>query len=124
MKSEIIRRQFESLSDEAEKFLPVRRTDVSLEDDERKIIIDAKFYRAAMTENYSREKIKSANLYQLFSYLLNQRAAHEKTPAAAGILLYPTVERDYDSDFRFENRPISIKTVNPNTNRKNIARRL
>ena len=124
VKSETIRWRFSSLSEESGKFLPVMRTDVSLENDARKVIIDAKFYRETLAENYSREKIKSANLYQLFSYLLNQRTADERTRTATGILLYPTTGKDYDLNFKFENHPISIKTVNLNKNWKNIHRRL
>lgn len=124
VKSEQIRWKFENLSEDGERFLPVMRTDISLLNRTRKIIIDAKFYRETMAESYSREKIKSANLYQLFSYLLNQRGDDPRTRNAAGILLYPTIEKDYDLDFKFENHPISIKTVNLNANWRTIAARL
>ncbi len=124
VKSETIRWQFQSLEEESEKFLPVMRTDVSLTNNERKIIIDAKFYRETFAENFSREKIKSANLYQLFSYLINQRTTDTRTQNAAGILLYPTIETDYDLDFRFESHRISVKTVNLKSHWKNINRRL
>ncbi len=124
VKGEQIRWQFENLSEAAEKFLPVMRTDISLTSSERKIIIDAKFYRETLTKNYSSEKIKSANLYQLFSYLLNQRSTDKRTQSTTGILLYPTIEKDYDLDFKFENHLISIKTVNLNANWRIISKRL
>lgn len=53
-------------------------TDISLENEEKKIIIDAKYYKETMTVNYDKERIRSSNLYQLFSYLLNQQDGSEK----------------------------------------------
>lgn len=43
---------------------------------------------------------------------------------ATGILLYPTIERDYDLDFKYDNHKIQIRTVNLDTNWKNISTRL
>ena len=77
-----------------------------------------------MTKNFDKERIKSSNLYQLFSYLLNQQDGSEKTKTATGILLYPTVEKDYDLDFHYKNHKIQIRTVNLNTNWRNISTRL
>lgn len=125
VKSETISWRFSGLSDDAERYLPAMITDVSLQNARRKIIIDAKFHRETLTENYGRTRIKSTNLYQLFSYLINQRNdADARTISAAGILLYPTIEKDYDLDFQFEKHRISIKTVNLNANWKSIERRL
>jgi len=74
--------------------------------------------------NYNKERIKSANLYQLFSYLLNQQNQDSKTMNAKGILLYPTVENDYNLEFKYNNHHIQILTINLNTNWRNISRRL
>ena len=99
-------------------------TDITLENDEEKIIIDAKFYRETMTFNYDKAKIKSANIYQLFSYLLNQQDGKLKTQNATGILLYPTIDTEYDLSFRYNEHKIQIKTINLNTNWRNISSRL
>ncbi len=124
VKSEQIRWKFENLSENGEKYLPIMRTDISLTNETRKIIIDAKYHRETLTENFSREKIKSANLYQLFSYLLNQRGADEKSQNATGILLYPTIEKEYDLEFQYQSHQIFIKTVNLDMNWKKIETRL
>ena len=92
--------------------------------DEEKIIIDAKFYRETMTLNYDKERIKSANLYQLFSYLLNQQGINVKTHNATGILLYPTIETDYNLNFKYNEHKIQIRTINLNSNWRNISSRL
>jgi 5-methylcytosine-specific restriction enzyme subunit McrC len=109
---------------ELKDFLPIMQTDITLENQSSKIILDAKFYRETMVVNYDKEKIRSANLYQIFSYLLNQEDGSERAQTASGILLYPTIEQDYDLDFRYKNHRISIRTVNLNTNWKAIEKRL
>jgi len=124
VKREIIKWQFEKSGDESLQYLPQMETDISLESDTEKIIIDAKYYSETMTINYDKEKIKSANLYQLFSYLLNQESIDPKTQNATGILLYPTIETDYNLAFQYGHHKILIRTVNLNTNWKNISLRL
>jgi 5-methylcytosine-specific restriction enzyme subunit McrC len=106
------------------KFLPLMQTDITLENDWTKIVIDAKFYKDTLKTNYSAEKIHSANLYQLFSYLIHQREKDEKTLTATGILLYPTIEQEYDLHFKFQSHSILVKTVNLNDNWRNIEKRL
>ena len=100
------------------------QTDITLENETAKIIIDAKFYKETLKTNYDAEKITSANLYQLFSYLLNRRNMDPKTKTATGILVYPTIEQDYDLHFCYRNHNVLIKTVNLNTRWQNIAERL
>lgn len=124
VKRETIKWQFQHQDIESYQYLPQMETDITLENEEQKIIIDAKYYSETMTTNYNRERIKSSNLYQLFSYLLNQRDGSEKTKKTTGILLYPTVEKDFDLDFQYKDHKIKIRTVNLNTNSKNISNRL
>ena len=123
VKKETIKWQFDT-DNESYQYLPQMETDITLENDSEKIIIDAKFYRETMTVNYDKERIKSANLYQLFSYLLNQEDGSSKTKNAKGILLYPTIETDYNLNFKYYDHNIQIKTVNLNSNWKNISSRL
>ena len=124
IKKETIKWQFASTDNESYQYLPQMETDITLENDTEKIIIDAKFYRETMILNYDKEKIKSENLYQLFSYLLNQEDSDSKTQNASGILLYPTIEADYDLQFQYNKHNIQIRTVNLNTNWKMIESRL
>lgn len=124
VKSEIINWQFQTDDLESLSFLPQMQTDITLENSHTKIIIDAKFYRQTMVSRFDTEKINSPNLYQLFSYLLNQQTDQIKTHKATGILLYPTTEKEYDLEYKFGLHPIHIKTINLNTNWKNIEDRL
>lgn len=124
VKKETIKWQFSQTDNEYDQYLPQMETDITLENDIEKIIIDAKYYHETMTLNYDKEKIKSANLYQLFSYLLNQEDNLLKTQTAKGILLYPTIENDYNLLFQYKQHSIQIRTINLNTNWKNISARL
>lgn len=124
VKKETIKWQFENTIYNNHQYLPQMETDITLENDENKIIIDAKFHRETMILNYDKERIKSANLYQLFSYLLNQEDSNLKTQRATGILLYPTIEKDYNLDFKYKDHKIQIRTINLNSNWKNISLRL
>lgn len=124
VKKETIKWQFENADNESSQYLPQMETDITLENDVEKIIIDAKLYRETMTVHYDKERIKSANLYQLFSYLLNQQDGSSKTQNATGILLYPTIETDYNLDFKYDKHEIQIRTINLNSNWRNISSRL
>jgi len=122
--SEIINWQFDEMQAEESQYLPQMKTDITLQNETEKIIIDAKYYSETMIVHYEKEKIKSVNLYQLFSYLENQETKELKTKNATGILLYPTIENDYNLNYKYKNHSIKIRTVNLNSNWKNIEYRL
>ena len=123
--SKLMSWQFEAVNNETDKsYLPQMKTDITIDTGTDKIIMDAKYYRETLASYYNSEKVKSVNLYQLFSYLLNQRDGSEKTEKATGILLYPTINEDYDLDYKYQNHPIQIKTVNLNMNWRLIEERL
>ena len=124
VKKETIKWQFNLTENEDYQFLPQMETDITLENDDKKIIIDAKFYRETMTLNYNKEKLKSANLYQLFSYILNQQDGSAKTQETTGILLYPTIETDYNLNFKYNEHNFQIRTINLNLNWRKISARL
>lgn len=124
VKKETIKWQFVIEDNESNMYLPQMETDITLENNDEKIIIDAKYYRETMILNYDKEKIKSSNLYQLFSYLLNQEDGSIKNQFATGILLYPTIESDYDLNYKYYNHQIQIRTIDLNSNWRNISARL
>jgi 5-methylcytosine-specific restriction enzyme subunit McrC len=124
VRREIIKWNFEEIDNLSHNYLPQMETDITLENETEKIIIDAKYYSETMALNYDREKIKSNNLYQLFSYLMNQEDGNTKSTNATGILLYPTIEKEYDLQFQYKQHNIQIKTLNLNTSWKNISKRL
>ena len=70
--SDSIRWKFESDDIEDLEMLPIMLTDITLKSNDRKIIIDTKFYKDAFATRYEKENINSSNLYQIFSYLKTQ----------------------------------------------------
>lgn len=121
---EIIRWRLTPDNKDDEQFLPRMETDVTLLSEEQKIIIDAKYYSQTMSTRYEANKIHSTNLYQLFSYLINQENGDQRTVNATGILLYPTIEATYDLHYRYGTHLVQIKTVDLNTNWQAISKRL
>ncbi len=117
--------QFEAIYSNHSDFLPSMLTDISLKSNEQEIIIDAKFYRETMSVYYGKKRIKSANLYQLFSYLLNQEDPEKPTTFnAKGILLYPTTQEEFNINYQYKTHPIAIKTINLNADWRSIRNRL
>ncbi len=121
---ENIRWQLDPVSESDRKYIPKMETDISLTSADRKIIIDAKYYRETMTVNFGAQKIRSGNLYQIFSYLINQRGEDIRSRRATGMLLYPTIIEEFDLAYSFESHPIHIKTLNLNAPWKSIDLRL
>ncbi|MBO5448344.1 MAG: 5-methylcytosine-specific restriction endonuclease system specificity protein McrC [Ruminococcus sp.] len=68
------------------QFLPKMKTDIVLTKGEKKLIIDAKYYSKAMVQNYSKDTLRSAHLYQIFAYVKNMDT--ENTGNVSGLLLY------------------------------------
>ncbi len=68
--------------------LPEMKTDISLIDrvNKQKIIIDAKYYADIFLKSFNTDKIRSAHLYQLFTYLNHSSDVY----LTRGILVYPT----------------------------------
>lgn len=124
VKKEKIKWQFTSTNESDIEYLPGMETDISLENESKKIIIDAKFYKDTLTTFYEKERLHSSNLYQLFSYLLNQQLSDSKTTCATGILIYPTILEEYNLSFKYHNHDIYVKTVNLNQNWAEIYKRL
>lgn len=67
-------------------FIPRMRTDIVLQDSDRTIVIDAKFYAETLTEHFVNASVRSNHLYQLFTYM-----HHVDTSArrVSGVLIYP-----------------------------------
>ena len=104
--------------------LPRMQTDISLESENRKIIIDTKYYREAFQNNYDVEKFRSSNLNQIYAYLKQVEYKDEKSTHAEGILMYPAVNSNIDFEGEIEGHKIRIMTLNLNQDWKLIKRDL
>ena len=94
--------------------LPKMQTDISLESANKKIIIDTKYYSEIFSEHFGVEKIREANLYQIFAYLKNIEKKSEKAKFSTGILLYPSINKDPDYRVNIQGHEIMIRTINLN----------
>ena len=115
VKSEHFDWAFETLTEGSSEFLPEMRTDISLMNDNRKIIIDTKFYKEALKKNQWGKRIINPNhLYQLTAYMNNTKVIEGQS--LEGILLYPTVDDDFDHQYsrRKDGKKISIKSIDLN----------
>lgn len=90
--------------------IPKMETDVTLVSEERKIILDAKFYHH--TVKGKSEKLIPENLFQLFAYLKNQENGSTLTRNCEGILLYAKSGPSLDLSFSLEAHAIKVKTIN------------
>lgn len=90
--------------------LPTMLTDTTLDAPDRKIIIDTKYYAAALRQRYDRQRLIAPHLYQLYAYLQNQRPAPGQ--ALEGILLYPATTQDVDLRYTLGGHPVRVVTLN------------
>jgi len=97
------------MAGETHQFLPKMQTDISIKINDRKLIIDAKYYKETLQKYYDSEKIHSQHLYQLFAYVKNQ-----ENELAEGILIYPTVQKSLSLAYTHEGHTIRIETLNLN----------
>ncbi len=112
VRRESISWQFESLTATDKNYLPSMQTDITISDGSKKVIIDTKYYSKTLTEYYDSEKIHSANLYQLFAYLLNQENTEDASSlSAGGMLLYARTTGELNQCYRYKSHHIHIRTI-------------
>lgn len=102
------------LDDGSTEFLPVMQTDITLEYQEKALIIDAKYYGHTMQKQFDKHTIHSGNLYQIFTYVKNRDK--ENTGNVGGMLLYAKTQESItpDSDLVIGGSKISVKTLDMN----------
>ena len=103
--------------------LPGMLTDVTVSWPGRKLILDCKFYREAMGTREGRQKLHSANLYQLVAYLKN-KARDPGWETVEGMLLYPAVRHDLDFSYRLLGHAVRIRSIDLDQGWQDIERDL
>ena len=109
----------EGTPDHQRSKLPRMEADVILEAPDRRIIMDAKYYRDTLGGRYG-GKLHSNNLYQLLAYLRNREATVASGPRHEGILLYPTVDAPVAVDVRLEGFSIRARSIDLAQHWRNI----
>lgn len=104
----------EPLEDSNMGLIPLMKTDIEIERQEEKIIIDAKYYKSAFTYGYDIKRFISNHMYQITAYLRKNINTKEKRKLR-GILIYPSNGYDfYEKFLSKEGYTIEFKTVNLN----------
>jgi 5-methylcytosine-specific restriction enzyme subunit McrC len=109
-------------SDPTLSLIPKMTTDISLTSKNEKLIVDTKYYQHALSEHWGKSSIKSANLYQLFAYLVNYAATAEER--VSGMLLYPKVDRHLRETYQIQGFEIRVCTVDLSSDWKEIRKEL
>ena len=104
--------------------LPQMHTDITLESDDRNIIIDTKFTPRTLALGYQTEKdkIHTGHLYQIFAYIMNAEFPTENK--CEGILLYPTVDKHIDLRYELSGHPVRVCTIDLNQDWQDIHKDL
>ena len=100
----------EGTADHQRTRIPRMEADVILEGSDRRIIMDAKYYRESLGGRYG-GKLHSNNLYQLLTYLRNREATAAPGPKHEGILLYPAVDAQVSVDVRLEGFSVKARSI-------------
>ena len=106
------------------RHIPVMLADVLLESKDRRIVLDTKFYEAPLNYRYGTEKLRSANLYQMLTYLKNRQATRPPGPQHEGILLYAAVDRGLRMNVELNGFTVRIRSVDLSQNLSKIRREM
>lgn len=114
----------ESINDKSKTRLPQMITDITLQNKERILIIDTKFYsKDVFSRKYDsqEEKLISDNLYQIFAYVKNKASLTDKI--VCGLVLYGKVGNvdDVLGDYNMKGNKISFRTIDLNQDFENIC---
>ena len=115
------------IDDGIDFLLPKMQTDVTLEYENKILIIDAKYYGRNLSKHYGKDIHHTSNLYQIFTYVKNKEIEMQGNDIdISGMLLYArtTSEIQPDSDYVMSGNRISVKTLDLNQNFEKIRNQL
>ena len=98
-------------------FLPSMETDISLFNEESRLVIECKYYFSALQtrsfgENEASGKFISSHIYQLYAYLKNQSFKYQVP--ISGMIIYPENGKNISSQYHIHGHDVLIKTINLN----------
>jgi 5-methylcytosine-specific restriction enzyme subunit McrC len=106
-------------------YLPRMETDITLQNGDKKVIIDTKYYSKSMAQNqYGGDKYHEYHLYQMYAYVKN--SDKNNSGNVAGVLLYAKTDENTtpDEDLFLSGNRISLKTLDLDKEWKEIAAQL
>jgi 5-methylcytosine-specific restriction enzyme subunit McrC len=99
-----------AVDEEDLRLLPSMITDVTLSSPTRSIIVECKYYRRTLQQQFLSSTLHSSHVYQLFAYLRNVDPRDERFPRE-GILLYPCTGGELNLRFSLHGHPIRVRTL-------------
>lgn len=112
------------LSGQAREMLPNMTSDITLKSNDKRIIIDTKFYKNALVTHHDKQMVRPDHLYQLFAYVKND-ARDEDPQRFDGILLYPAVGHEpINLQYKIHGHRMSVRSINLNQEWRGIHRDL
>ena len=124
--------QVEHLTSGMDEILPSMQTDIELEtpvargrETPSRIVIDTKFKQILSPGRSGDEKLRSRDIYQMYAYLRSQESDDDLPSLnASGLLLHPSVGRDFDAQATIQGHRIRFATVDLAADGPAIRRRL
>lgn len=115
------------LDDDFGDLLPVMQTDIMLSNNNRVLIIDAKYYSRTTQEQFGIHTLHSNNLYQIFTYVKNkEHELRETQHEVSGMLLYAQTDEEIlpNQKYHMSGNAITVRTLDLNRDFKYIAQEL
>ena len=111
-------------SGEKSNYLPSMQSDIILQNGDKTIIIDTKYYSRTMKTHHERITYISGNLYQIYAYVMNYSKGGSGD--VTGVLLYAKTDESImpDENMVISGNNISLKTLDLNTSFSNISKQL
>ncbi len=104
--------QFDGRSDGIDAIFPTMEVDIELENATRRVIVDTKFTSVFGRSQYRSTVLKSAHIYQLYTYLRSQERSDDPLSlTSTGMLLHPTVGDEVDEFATIQGHRIHFVTV-------------
>lgn len=112
------------LDEESDSLLPVMQSDITIKQDEKILIIDAKYYSHSTATRFEKRTLISGNLYQIFTYVKNYDTS--RSGNVSGLLLYAQPDDDIavNSSYMMSGNKIAVKTLNLDLPFKEISEQL
>ena len=107
--------------------MPEMRSDITLAQGNRVLIIDAKYYANILQMQFDVPRIHSGNLYQIFTYVKNKEAELTNSPhEVSGMLLYAKTDAEVlpHRQYRMSGNRIAVRTLDLDCDFSEIAQQL
>ena len=105
------------LDSEEDYLLPRMLSDITLEYENKILIIDAKYYSNITQDHYGKPIAHSGNIYQIFTYVKNKEMElKDNDHVVSGMLLYAGTDENIQTDvsYMMSGNRITIKTLDLN----------